>query len=375
MLNHHQFWWRFFPKKELYQIYLSVALRSIAISLIGIFIPLYLFQEKGLGLEKTLLFFVLYSVVFGISMPLAATFSSRYGIRHSILIGIPLYLSFVAMLYFLPNAPLLIILASSCLGASQAFYWMGMHLAFHHASHPKHRGEEVGTRASVTVLSTLLGPFIGGILITWQGFEAVFSLAAILLFASGFLLLRNKENYVSYHFSLKSVLDKKHWKDALFFVSRGTHIIADGVVWPLFIFFILGSYFSMGVVGSLMSLSSIILYWGIGRYSDHHANRRRIIRWSSFLDSILWFGMAFIHTIMQVFGITILTSIIRAVHESPTGALEYDKAKGQVAAYFVNREIFICLGRILLLTLVIILNSLSAGFIFQAFVNFASFVF
>ena len=374
MLNHPQYWWRFFPKKELYQIYLSVALRSIAISLIGIFIPLYLFQEKGLGLEKTLLFFILYSVVFAISMPIAAIFSSRYGIRHSILVGIPFYLSFVTLLYFLPNTPALFIVASGCLGASQAFYWMGMHLAFHHASHKQHRGEEVGTRASVTVLSTLLGPFIGGILITWIGFGAVFMLAAILLCASGFLLLRSKENHVPYHFSLKSVMDRKHWKDSLFFISRGTHIIADGVLWPLFIFFILGSYFSMGIIGSLMSLSSIILYWGIGKYSDH-ADRRRIIRWSSVFDSLIWIAMAFITTIMQVFGITILSSLVRAAHESPTGALEYDKAKGQVAAYFVNREIFICLGRILLLTIVIITNSITGGFIVQAVANFASFLF
>ncbi len=374
MPNHHQFWWRFFPKKELYQIYLSVALRSIAISLIGIFIPLYLFHEKGLGLEKTLLFFILYSVVFGISMPLAAKFSSRYGIRHSILFGIPLYLLFVALLYFLPNTAALIIVASSCLGASQAFYWMGMHLAFHHASHPKHRGEEVGTRASVTVLSTMLGPFIGGILITWIGFGAVFVVAAVLLFASGFLLLRSTENHVSYHFSFKSVIDKRHWKDSLFFVSRGTHIIADGVLWPLFIFFILGNYFSMGIIGSLMSLSSILLFWGMGKYSDH-ADRRRIIRWTSVFDSMIWIAITFVHTTMQVFGITILSSLVRAAHESPTGALEYDKAKGQVAAYFVNREIFICLGRILLLTIVMITNSLTGGFIVQAVANFASFLF
>ncbi len=374
MVNHHQFWWRFFPKKELSQIYFSVALRSIAVSLIGIFIPLYLFQEKGLGLEKTLLFFVLYSVVFGITTPVAAKFSSRYGIRHSILLGIPFYLLFVALLYFLPNTVALMILASSLLGASQAFYWMGMHLAFHHASHPRHRGEEVGTRASVTVLSTMLGPFIGGALITWLGFAAVFMAAAVLLFMSGFLLLRSRENHVSYHFSLKSVFDTKNWKDSLFFVSRGTHIIADGVLWPLFIFFILGSYFSMGIVGSLMSLSGVLLLWGVGKYSDH-ADKRRIIRWTSVFDSLIWIAMAFINTALQLLGLTILASLVRAAHESPTGALEYDKAQGQVAAYFVNREIFICLGRILLLTVVIITNSITGGFIVQAAANFAAFLF
>ncbi len=76
-----------------------------------------------------------------------------------------------------------------------------------------------------------------------------------------------------------------------------------------------------------------------------------------------------------LWGITILASLVRAAHESPTGALEYDKAKGQVAAYFVNREIFICLGRILLLTIVMMTNSLTGGFIVQAIANFASFLF
>ncbi len=206
------------------------------------------------------------------------------------------------------------------------------------------------------------------------GFKAVFGLAAAVLFVSAFLLLRHKENHVSYHFSFTSMLDKKHWKDSLFFVSRGTHIIADGVLWPLFIFFILKSYFSIGIVGSLMSLSSVILFWGVGRYSDH-TDRRRIIRWTSVLDSIIWIAITLVHTTVQVFGITILSSFVRAAHESPTGALEYDKAKGQVAAYFVNREIFICLGRILLLTIVMITNSLTGGFIVQAVANFASFLF
>ncbi len=374
MVNHHEFWWRFFPKKELYQIYVSVALRSFAISLISIFIPIYIYQEKGFTFEQTLLFFILYSVAFGICTPLAAKFGSRYGIRHAVLMGIPLYLLFVAVIYFLPPTSWLLILGSLFLGSSQAFYWMGMHQAFHHASHKHHRGEEVGTRASVTVLSTMAGPFIGGSLITLLGFNIVFSLAAVILFTSGFLLLLRRENHTPYHFSLKSVLDTRNWKDSLFFVSRGTHIIADGVLWPLFIFFILGSYFSMGIVGSLMSLSSIVLFWFIGRYSDH-SNRRTIIRITSILDSGLWILLAFVHTAAQVFGITILTSIVRAAHESPTGALEYDKAKGQVAAYFVNREIFICLGRILMLVLVLITNSITGGFLVQAVANFASFLF
>ena len=374
MVNHHQFWWRFFPKKELTQIYFSVALRSFAISLISIFIPLYLFQEKGLSFEQTLLFFIFYSVVFAVTMPLAAKFASRFGIKHSIMVGVPLYLLFVVLMYYSSTAVMQLLLTSTSLGASQAFYWIGMHLAFYHASHRKHRGEEVGIRSGVTVLSTILGPFLGGLLITFIGFKAVFGMTAFLLFASVLILLLNGDGYAPYHFSMKTVFDKKYWKDSLFFVSRGSHVIVQGVIWPLFIFFILKSYFSIGVVGSLMSLSSAILFWGVGRYSDH-SDKRKIMRWSSVLESGMWMVMALVKTVPQVFAVTIASSVVSAIRESPTGALEYDKAKGQVAAYFVNREVFICLGRILALSIVLATNNLAHGMFFQAFANFAAFLF
>ena len=374
MVNHHQFWWRFFPKKELTQIYFSVALRSFAISLISIFIPLYLFQEKGLSFEQTLLFFIFYSVVFAVTTPLAAKFASRFGIKHSIIVGVPLYMLFVTLMNYSSSTIMQLLLTSASLGASQAFYWMGMHLVFFHASHPEHRGEEVGIRSGVTVLSTMLGPFIGGLLITFVGFNAVFGLTAFILSASVVVLLLNGDGYASYHFSMRTVFDPKYWKDSLFFVSRGSHVIVQGVIWPLFIFFILKSYLSMGVIGSLMSLSSAVLFWGVGRYSDH-ADKRKIMRWGSVLESGMWVIMGLIKTVPQVFIVTIASSLVSAIRESPTGALEYDKAKGQVAAYFVNREVFICLGRILALSIVLATSSLAQGMFFQAFANFAAFLF
>src|SRR3989338_6126443 len=124
MVNHHQFWWRFFPKKELTQIYFSVALRSFAISLISIFIPLYLFQEKNFSFEQTLFFFIFYSLIFAISTPFAAKFASRFGVKHSILVAVPLYMLFVGMMHFFSSVTPQILLTSASLGASQAFYWM-----------------------------------------------------------------------------------------------------------------------------------------------------------------------------------------------------------------------------------------------------------
>lgn len=378
MINHHYFWWRLFPKKELTQIYFSAALRGFSISLLAIFVPLYLFQNRGFSLQQTLLFFVFYSLVFAVCTPISAAFASRFGLKHSILIAGPLYLLFIASLYFLPSTPLLLLLASSFLGASQAFYWMGMHLVFYHVSHPKHRGEEVGIRAGATVLATIFGPLLGGFVITFFGFKILFIITAMLLLGSGLFLFLSKEKYEHYHFSVKSIksmFDKKSWRNSLFFLSRGTFVSAEGVVWPLLVFLILGSYISMGIVGSLMSLSSGVLFWMTGQYTDHHANRRKIIRWSTFANSVVLVGQAMVATAAQIFAVSILFSLTNALREAPIGALEYDQAREQVAEYFVSREIFICIGRILLLCFVLITTSLSGGMVFQAFANFGAFLF
>ena len=374
MENTHSFWWNFLLKKELTQIYVSAALRYFAVSLIGIFIPLYLHKEIGYSLSSTLYFFIFYSLVFAIITPLAAKFASHYGMKHAVFLSVPFYLIFVGLLYLLPSVDIPLMLIAAILGISQSFYWIGMHLIFHRASDKKHRGEEVGIKQAVSISATIFGPLLGGFLIVYFSFNILFALASIVLLSSALVLFLSKENHLGYNFSLRSVISSRDWKNTLFFVSRGTGVIAMGVIWPLFIFFILDNYFLLGVVGAIIPAISAILLWVVGKYSDH-IGKRKIIRWIAGFESISWLIKAFVITAGHVFAATIFGAITRGVQESPLSALEYDKARKDIAGYFVNREIFVCLGRILLLTFVLMTNSLSGGLIFHGFANLLALLF
>ena len=374
MIHHHEFWWYFSPKKELNRIYLSLALRSFALSLIAIFVPLYLFQEVGLSLEKTLSFYLFYSIVFAIFTPIAAKFSARFGVKHSVLFSIPFYIIFVALLYLLPKYNIPLILLSTLVGVSLSFYWIGMHLIFYQASDRKHRGEEFGKRSSMMIFAAMIGPLIGGLLIKTIGFNLVFIIASVILILSAFILFMSKENHFKYRFSMKSIINKDHWKNSLFFVSYGAEVICNGVVWPLFIFMILKDYLSLGLVGSLLAGITALLVWGVGKFSDH-VGKRKIIRWITGFESLSWFLRALVLTTTQVFFVTIYGAITRGIKTSPIGALEYDKAQDDATGYFVSREIFVCLGRILMVSLVMMTNSLTGGLIFQGFANFAALLF
>src|SRR3989344_6181917 len=157
LMHHHNFGLHLLPRKELTQVYASTALRSLAVSLISLFVPIYLYIERGYTLQETLFFFLIYSVLFALFTPIAAKFSARYGMKHAVLVSVPLYLGFVVLLYLLPyfRTPLWVI--GMVLGMSLAFYWMGMNLVFRNASTQCSRGAEVGKKMSISILAAMIG--------------------------------------------------------------------------------------------------------------------------------------------------------------------------------------------------------------------------
>lgn len=367
--GHH---WQYFFYEKLHQVYFSVSFRAFALSLLGIFIPLYLFHELQFTLEQTLGFYIFYSVVLALSTPLAAKFSARFGMKHAVLLSIPLYLFFLLFLLLLPLVRVSLLFPAAFLGVSIAFYWMGMHLVIFKNSTQKHRGEVIGKQKALSVLGAVAGPLLGGLIISAFGFKVLFLTAAgILLLSAGFLFL-SKDAHQPYHFSFRSLFTD--WKSSLFFASQGSRVVAEGVVWPLFIFLLLGDYFSLGFLGTFLAAISATLLWIVGKGSDH-ASKRVLVRWIAPLDSAAWFLRSLVNTFPQILGVTFLSALAEGLREAPLSALEYDKARGNITAYFVHREIFVCLGRIFLLTLVLLTKSLAGGLFFQGIATMAALLF
>ncbi len=371
MLRDAEVWRNLLPRQELSQVYLAMAIRSFAVSLTSLFVPLYLYKELGYTLQETLLFFVFYALMFAISTPIAAKFCARYGMKHCVLLSVPFYVGYIILLQLLPVMKTPLILISALSGVSLALYWMGMNLMFQCVTDHKHRGEQVGKQMGVTILATMIGPVMGGAIIEYAGFTFLFVMATVFLLLGAGILFLSKDKHIPYHFSVRQLFNKKHWGDSLYFVSKGTRVMAEGVVWPLMVFMILGSYVSLGLMGTVFSFVSVILVWVVGKYSDHK-DKRVIVWWSTGFESLTWFLRALVNSVSSVFGISILAGVTEGVKNAPMGALECDKAYGEIAHYYVVREIYICLGRMLLLLIVLMVDNLQAGMLFQGFFALAA---
>lgn len=374
MLRRHEFWCRVQGSRELSHISVSLMLRFFAVSLISVFIPLYLYKELGYSFTQTLLFFIFYSIIFAIFTPLAASFAARFGVKHAVLFSLPFYVAFLILLSVLKTLPVPLVVLSTLMGISLAFYWMGMNLLFYQASDHSHRGEQVGKNSFYKITATVIAPVLGGFLITWFNFQVVFVLACMILMTSAIVLFLSKESHIKYHFSFRDVLSKDHWKNSIYFSSKGTEAMATGVLWPLFIFTILGSYFTLGIAGAVMGGGSAVLMWVAGRYSDHK-DKAHLVHVLTLFESVSWIASGLVATPFHVFAVSALAALVTGVRQPPLEAMEFDKARGHAVSYFVSREIFICLGRIFILVFVLMINNVQGGIFFHSLMSLTTFLF
>lgn len=367
--NYHFHWWKFFPKKEISKIYLAIAIRSFALSLVSLFVPIYLYVDLGFSLRSTLGFFIFYSVIFAIFTPLAAKFSSKFGLKHSILLSVPFQIIYLLLLYQLGTYNIPLTLIATFLGLSMAFFWMGMHLEFKQTSHKNKLGEEVGKAQGIAVLSTLSGPLIGSLIISYFSFNVAFTASAILLFFSALPLLVSKDKHVPYNFSIRSLVSKKYLTVSFFYTYRGAWVAASRVLWPLFIYLSLKSYLSLGLLGSISGLITALLMMFVGKRSDK-IGKKRIISWAVPFESFSWMIRGLCSTFNGFLGVILFQSLTYGVLSSPLAAKEYELAKGNPIEYFITREVYLCIGRILILSFVLLTGSFVASFWLVGFGSF-----
>ena len=229
---------KFLFNRELSEMYVSVALRDLALSMYGIFVPLYLFVDLNYSLNKVLLFFLLYAVSVTLSVIPAAKFTSRYGIKHGILISMFLLIIYNIALVTLPYHNLFFIPAIIS-GFSTSFYWINFHADFAKFSDKKNRGREVSIWFITAYASILLGPILGSIIITYLGFITLFVIVSLIFMLSAIPLFLSSEVYEPIKFSLKDIISRSHLKEIYFYITYGIRMTVSMVVFPLYIFFLL----------------------------------------------------------------------------------------------------------------------------------------
>jgi MFS family permease len=375
-------------------IYSGRMILTVASQLLGLFMPIFLYQVFNFNIAWVLAYYILRDLLYLISLPLGPkVFMNRVGLKNSIRLGVifgSLYYVgfFILEKYtssmevisgeFVPEAWLITIILTVAviLTLNRLTYWVPLHTDITMFTSKKDRGKQVSLMAVTQVILGALMPLVAGWLLMEFDYSFLFVIAVIvyLIALIPFSALPKIDEKFSWTY-------KKTWQE---FTSKARRKLiiaysADGaesgvriIIWPIFIWEILnGNYLQVGIISSLVVVITVIAQFIVGKYTDK-VNRKKMLKYGTILYAIGWVIKMFIASAFQIFITSTYHNIANIFSRTSFDAINYENAADQghyVDEYTVLREMAIQVGRITMSIIVIFLVSylsIQMTFIFAA---------
>jgi len=347
-------YWRFVGFDELSELYTSTMMRSMGLSLIGIFIPYYLYT-LGVSIPDILFFL---AGVYGVRMlfdVMSGYLVARVGPKHTILTSNLFQIGALGLLltYEAYHWPLWMIAILT--GISLSMFFVAYHVDFSKVIHAEHGGKELGFMTIMERIGAALGPVIGGVVATVFGPQYTIA-AALLLFVGAVipLFLSAEPTRLHQKIMFRGLPYRKLWRDFVTRSAMGMDNIASLLLWPFYAAIVLltvNPYASVGLVTSLGIITSILTAHFIGQVVDRNKGHL-LLNWAVTANSIVHV----FRTLVSGFGGTIMVNM---ANEAVTAGYQMPYTKGMYAraedlpgfriVYIIMVEVAVDVGKVLLL--------------------------
>ena len=335
MSNHHflRIIKSFLPTGASYQVrelYLSSMIINFAIAMASIFEPIYLYKI-GFSLSEIIIFFLGVYVLYLFVLPFGAKFALRFGYEKAMMLGTPFWAAYFIFLFFADTSIYFLVLAGFLLVLQKTFYWPGYNADFARFGKDTQRGREVSNMIAIISLTYIVGPFLGGIIISLWGFQIMFVIASILILASNLPLLVTPEKFKASRFSYKDSFKRLFYKENRrnFFALLGFgEEFVFVVIWPIFIFTVLNDFFSVGTLVALATFVTTLTLMFVGKLTDKGSSniKRSILKIGSIFTSLSWLLRLLVQGGLGVFMVDTLARVSKYVVDVPLLAMIYEYA-------------------------------------------------
>ena len=352
---------QYFLKRKINYFFLTVSLRSLALGIVLIFEPIYIYLFFGKSLWLTLIYF---GAIYGI-YSLLAVFSGRaiekFGTKKLILISHFLFLAYYICLYLLYQYPYLAALAIILKGLGISAFWPAFHVDFVRFSRQDHLGRNVGWLNVMLLIPAVIGPLIGGAILNSFNYAVLFAVCLVILLISFVPLSFAKESrevYVdSYHNAFKRIFDKENLRLDLAFASNGMELAINSYLWPLFLIILSIKYLDIGGIASISLAIGVIFSLYLGKISD---SKRKVktLNWGAFLTSTAWIFKFFVRTPLNALLAQSYYRLSRTAAAIPFKTIFYQEAakrKTEADEFIIYREIIMNMSKFFLLMFLAIL--------------------
>jgi MFS family permease len=343
------------------KLYFFQASIVFAKSLLGIFVPVYMFK-LGYSLNEIFFYVFLSSIFYFLAMPLSVNLIRKIGFKYSLLLSVPLYIFHVVTLNYLPlHTKLVYYLSSLSFGLYVSIFWPAMHSELAANGSNKKIGKQMSILNIVTTLVATFAPFIGGYFLDNFSFYILVLVVLSLVFLGSIPLIFSEDvKLMSYSLSYKRYfklfIDYLKTTDKYAFISEGIEASISVLVWPIFLFILFNkSYTKLGTLFTFVSLFSVLIMM---YFKDHldKSDRTNTLKRVTYLLSLNWFlrSLILIFGFFLVYFVESFFKLVQNLFHVSYFSIFYNNAKKKnFLDYIIVREQYVQLSKCLFILLVL----------------------
>lgn len=315
---------------EFVRFYSAITLRNFAMSIIGTFIPIYLYLN-GLDIAAVMLFFVLASVFGIVITPIVGLFVIRYGPKLTLLLSNILS----ALVFYLITQvditdPSSFVLLTAIYALSQKTYYLPYNSHFANIINSHNGGHQLGLISNLSSVAGALGPLIGGLSAFLFGGDLMLAIGvAIFLLSALPLFARYQPEALPGGLHIKRLLHRDIHRDIMSITAYSVETSAWLYVWPLFVavaVFAASPYAGVGIVTTIGILTAIFANSFSGRAIDR-GQGRRLYNYSTIGLTLVSLTRPFAANFIAVTGINIASQALSSATTLPILRGIYTRAK------------------------------------------------
>ena len=212
---------------EIEHLYGSVAIGHLAIALISLFEPIFLYHVVGLSITQVLGFMAFAYTIYAVLIPIGGKIAARYSYAHSFVFSVPFPILYWFLLMGSEHNITMLGFAAVALAIYKSLYWPALHATLARFTGKKQRGREFSMMYAIMNIVQIIGPMLAGFLSSMFGIQSIFVIGSIIYSCSAIPLIWNKEVFVPkpYLFRDTLALYKKYPLQFLGYFGYGEELL------------------------------------------------------------------------------------------------------------------------------------------------------
>ena len=299
--------------------------KNLALSALGIFIPIILFDASG-SLVIPGIYLLLRGILGSVAAIPVMNFLSGKGFEKGLYLSYLFILPPILMLQFLDYSNALMVAVAVLYSIGKTLHTEGKKLEFTEDTEKDERDRRSADLTSIPNMGRFLGPLIAGSLSALYGFSALLTFAISMIMLSLIPLSRMEKSIKKTDIDVRKLLRKEYRPYIPVMTARGVQAIAAVSIYGLFTYEFLSGSFGSGFVRSLDTLGFVLVAY-LSAWITDKVPRKTVIAVGATGAAITYAARALVQTPLQGFIVAFTGGIAFKLYHIPLFSQLADEAQ------------------------------------------------